>query len=153
MHKGLGSPEILSTYNSERLPVVALMLLATAELYTQIVLKTADETEAPTADSSKSGFFNWRNEALSQLDINYRWSPLAVDFRGTGGLSADELSSTITYTNSSGQAHTSRVDDLVTHVAMHGHYHRGQAAMELRAAGHNPAVTDYIHATRNGLID
>jgi uncharacterized damage-inducible protein DinB len=36
---------------------------------------------------------------------------------------------------------------------MHGTYHRGQIAAALRASGATPAVTDFIHAVRLGLIE
>jgi uncharacterized damage-inducible protein DinB len=94
----------------------------------------------------------WPDLTLDECETHRR-DLAAAWTRYLGGLDAAVLESTVTYTNSAGQAHSSRVDDLITHVAMHGHYHRGQAAMELRAAGHTPAVTDYIHATRNGLLE
>lgn len=64
----------------------------------------------------------------------------------------DELAREITYTNSQGQTFTSTVDDILTHVALHSAYHRGQVAAELRAAGAVPATTDFIHAVRLGLL-
>ncbi|HEY6147556.1 MAG TPA: DinB family protein [Thermoanaerobaculia bacterium] len=38
------------------------------------------------------------------------------------------------------------------HVVIHGGYHRGQIAAELRAAGFTPAYTDYIEAVRRGRV-
>jgi uncharacterized damage-inducible protein DinB len=38
------------------------------------------------------------------------------------------------------------------HVVLHGGYHRGQIASELRAAGFTPAYTDYVEAVRRNLI-
>jgi len=54
----------------------------------------------------------------------------------------------IPYTNSAGQSFRSRVDDILTHVALHGCYHRGQVASILRAGGMKPAPTDYIGFVR-----
>lgn len=59
-----------------------------------------------------------------------------------------ELTREVAYTNSKGQAFRSRVDDIATHVVFHSHYHRGQIASLVRAAGHTPAYTDFIHAIR-----
>jgi uncharacterized damage-inducible protein DinB len=59
-----------------------------------------------------------------------------------------ELARAVTYTNSKGQTFRSRVDDIATHVVFHSHYHRGQIASLVRAAGHTPAYTDFIHAIR-----
>ncbi|MEZ6241923.1 MAG: DinB family protein [Phycisphaerales bacterium] len=58
----------------------------------------------------------------------------------------------IEYTNSDGEAWTSRLDDLATHVAVHGAYHRGQIATLLGQAGLKAPYTDYVEATRRGLI-
>ena len=63
------------------------------------------------------------------------------------------LSQTITYTNSKGEPWQSRIDDVLTHVVMHSAYNRGQIALEMRAAGLNPAYTDFIHAVRTGKIE
>jgi uncharacterized damage-inducible protein DinB len=68
-------------------------------------------------------------------------------------LSEDGLSQTANYKNTAGQDWTSRVEDVLMHVIMHSTYHRGQIAADLRAAGHTPALTDFIHAVRQGLVD
>lgn len=64
-----------------------------------------------------------------------------------------DFGATISYTNSKGEPWTSRVDDIITHVFLHGAYHRGQIAIVLRTAGEEPAYTDYIHCVRNELIE
>ena len=58
----------------------------------------------------------------------------------------------ISYVNSQGQLWTSAPEDVMLHVAFHGGYHRGQIASDLRAAGFEPAYTDYIHAVRSGFV-
>jgi len=68
------------------------------------------------------------------------------------GLDEPALARTVSYTNSKGEPWTSTVEDIVTHVVIHGGYHRGQIASELRAAGFTPAYTDYIEAVRRNLI-
>jgi uncharacterized damage-inducible protein DinB len=64
----------------------------------------------------------------------------------------NSLSETVAYTNSKGEAWSSTVEDIFTHLTIHSAYHRGQIASDLRAAGQEPAYTDYIHAVRQGLI-
>ncbi|HET9774987.1 MAG TPA: DinB family protein [Gemmatimonadaceae bacterium] len=64
-------------------------------------------------------------------------------------LTAETLDAPITYRNSAGAQFTSSLDDILTHVALHGSYHRGQIAASLRAAGQAPNPTDYI-AFRRG---
>lgn len=65
---------------------------------------------------------------------------------------AQRPSGTIEYRNSKGELWTSDIEDVLTHVVMHGAYHRGQIATVMRDAGHTPAYTDYIHCTRIGAI-
>jgi uncharacterized damage-inducible protein DinB len=78
-------------------------------------------------------------------DVSGQWPRL---------LDADEpsLEESVSYTNSQGEAWSSTVEEILTHVTVHSAYHRGQIASDLRAAGMTPAYTDYIHATRRGLV-
>jgi uncharacterized damage-inducible protein DinB len=55
----------------------------------------------------------------------------------------------ITYRNSAGDQFTSTLEDILTHVSLHGAYHRGQIAASLRAAGDTPSPTDYIAFVRS----
>jgi uncharacterized damage-inducible protein DinB len=63
-----------------------------------------------------------------------------------------ELSRAVGYTNSKGERWESSVADILTHVVLHGTYHRGQIASRLRDAGGEPAYTDFIEAARRGKI-
>jgi uncharacterized damage-inducible protein DinB len=63
-------------------------------------------------------------------------------------LTPDLLEKPVTYRNSAGDQFTSTVEDILTHVAMHGSYHRGQIAASLRAGGDSPSPTDYIAFVR-----
>jgi uncharacterized damage-inducible protein DinB len=62
------------------------------------------------------------------------------------------LGRSIAYVNSKGEEFTSRADDILLHVIMHGTYHRAQIAADMRANGHEPAYTDFIHAVRQGHL-
>jgi uncharacterized damage-inducible protein DinB len=64
-----------------------------------------------------------------------------------------ELERGVPYKNSKGEAFNSRVEDILTHVAMHGSYHRGQIAAVMRASGFTPAYTDFIHAVRQSFVE
>jgi len=64
-----------------------------------------------------------------------------------------ELSEAVSYKNSKGESFTNSVHDILTHVAIHSAYHRGQIAAEMRAAGQVPAYTDFIHGVRQGLVE
>jgi uncharacterized damage-inducible protein DinB len=58
------------------------------------------------------------------------------------------LERTVHYRNSAGAEFDSKVSDILLHVALHGSYHRGKVAAALRAAGAEPAATDYIGFVR-----
>ena len=49
-----------------------------------------------------------------------------------------------TYENTKGQQFSNSVQDVMTHVANHGTYHRGQLAMRLKELGIQPPPSDYI---------
>lgn len=54
----------------------------------------------------------------------------------------------VTYTNSQGVSFRTPVKEILTHVAVHGSYHRGQIAAAVRASGGEPVNTDYIRFVR-----
>jgi uncharacterized damage-inducible protein DinB len=64
----------------------------------------------------------------------------------------DFLEREFSYKNSKGEQWTSRNDDVLMHVIMHGAYHRGQIAADIRAHGFEPPYTDYVQAARAGLL-
>ncbi len=62
------------------------------------------------------------------------------------------LDDQVEYRNSKGEPWRSRVEDILMHVLFHSAYHRGQIALQMRAAGVQPAYTDFIHAVRQGSV-
>ena len=68
-------------------------------------------------------------------------------------LDEEDLADGVAYRNSKGEFWTSSVGDILTHVLLHAHYHRGQIAASQREAGGAPAYTDFIHAARSGFLD
>jgi uncharacterized damage-inducible protein DinB len=58
------------------------------------------------------------------------------------------LERTVHYRNSVGAEFDTKVSDILLHVALHGSYHRGKVAAALRAAGAEPAATDYVGFVR-----
>jgi uncharacterized damage-inducible protein DinB len=69
-----------------------------------------------------------------------------------GSLAPADLAREVEYVNSKGEPWRSAVGDVLDHVLLHGAYHRGQIASDLRAAGCEPAYTDFIHAVRSGRL-
>ena len=68
-------------------------------------------------------------------------------------LDEEGLDEGVAYRNTKGEFWTSTVGDILTHVALHASYHRGQIAAAIREAGGTPAYTDYVHAVRMGLVE
>lgn len=66
------------------------------------------------------------------------------------GLQEDNLNATVTYQNQTGNTYTTGIADILTHISMHGAYHRGQIASNLREAGFEPVGTDFILFVREG---
>ncbi len=58
-------------------------------------------------------------------------------------LDEESLSGMVDYSDQAGRPFRGRRLDLLTHVATHAIYHRGQIAQSMRAAGLEPVNTDY----------
>jgi uncharacterized damage-inducible protein DinB len=67
-------------------------------------------------------------------------------------ITAGDVHQTVSYKNSKGEAYTSTIEDILSHVVLHSAYHRGQIASHMRASGQTPAATDFIHGVRQGLV-
>ena len=67
-------------------------------------------------------------------------------------LSPADFDNKVDYRNSKGELWSSGVEDILTHVLIHSAHHRGQVALEMRAAGFQPAYIDFIYGVRQGLV-
>lgn len=67
-----------------------------------------------------------------------------------GDLREDALDELVAYRSQAGAPFETTVRDILTHVALHGQYHRGQINAALRAGGFDPVALDYILYTRLG---
>lgn len=63
------------------------------------------------------------------------------------------LERAVTYRNSRGDEFTDTVAEILYHVAMHGMYHRGQVALDVRRLGGAPLSTDLIAYLREQEAD
>ncbi|WP_100404353.1 DinB family protein [Bacillus solitudinis] len=59
-----------------------------------------------------------------------------------------DLDNLITYRNSEGKEFRSSLRDILTHLVLHGQYHRGQIMSRLRADGIDPINIDFITFVR-----
>jgi len=64
------------------------------------------------------------------------------------GLSDSKAEDLIIYKNSMGKEFSTSIRDILTHVALHGHYHRGQINRLLREEGLEPVNVDFITFVR-----
>ncbi|CAM2906163.1 DinB family protein [Paenibacillus sediminis] len=64
------------------------------------------------------------------------------------GLTETDWLKYISYRNSSGTEFNTTILDILTHVSLHGSYHRGQISTYLRQDGFEPVSTDYINFVR-----
>lgn len=67
-------------------------------------------------------------------------------------LPSADLDKTFAYTNTKGEQFESRVGDTLTHVFLHGHYHRGMIVLLIRQTGVTPPYTDFIEAVRKKYV-
>jgi uncharacterized damage-inducible protein DinB len=63
-------------------------------------------------------------------------------------LSEAGLRERVRYRTSAGVEFETEVGDILTHLALHGAYHRGQIATRMRQRGEEPVNTDYITFVR-----
>jgi len=99
----------------------------------------------------------WPTSTIEECDaladeMAVAWKDYLAGLSAGGLLSDSGLDEMVEYKNSKGELWSSRIGDVLTHVLMHSAYHRGQIALEMRAAGMEPAYTDFIHAVRQGLV-
>jgi uncharacterized damage-inducible protein DinB len=63
-------------------------------------------------------------------------------------LSTPKLEQIVSYKNSKGKEFNNSVRDILTHVALHGQYHRGQINLLLRTCEQEPVNVDFITYVR-----
>ena len=107
----------------------------------------AEEVWLSRLERRKTALAVW--PALSKAELGAAAAANAARYRAyIDSLTPDDLTREVSYTNSAGQAFTTPIVDILTHVAMHGSYHRGQVALRMRRDGGTPAPTDFIAFVR-----
>lgn len=71
-------------------------------------------------------------------DLRLRW------IRLLDGIGAGKLDDRLHYRNTKGVEFSTAIRDVLTHLLLHGAYHRGQVALLLRQADGIPSPTDFI---------
>lgn len=73
-----------------------------------------------------------------------------VNYKTTREILAEsDLEAPVIYQNSKGKEFKNSIRDILFHVSNHTTHHRGQIVLEIRNAGFEPVVTDYIFYKRS----
>lgn len=136
--------EVLSSFRSAGAPPARSLRLLAHVLGTEYVWFSRIKAE-------KSPLAVWPELNMAQCEQHVHelgciWSNY-LDQLGEAGFDKN-----IVYQNTRGETWSNSVEDILTHVVMHSAYHRGQIASDMRAAGHAPAYTDFIHGVRQKLV-
>ena len=96
-------------------------------------------------DSSRAEI--WPDMPLREMEVLSQQNRSGYD-QYLPDLSDDAFQQVVVYRNSAGKAFRTPAIDILTHVALHGSYHRGQVARVIRQGGGQPVNTDYIAYVR-----
>jgi uncharacterized damage-inducible protein DinB len=135
--------EALESIRAGKAPALARRLMAHVVAAESLWLARLEHAEATLTV--------WPDLSLARCaelldDLERRWAGYLAD------LTPERRAASVAYVNSKGEPFESTVDEILTHVVIHSAYHRGQIAAAVRAAGRQPAYTDFIHAVRSGKI-
>ncbi|RFS14478.1 DinB family protein [Emticicia sp. C21] len=79
----------------------------------------------------------YEKEAVKGLfDANYQSLQQIID--------REDFDRVVRYTNSRGEQHSSILSDILTHMALHASYHRGQIVLLIKGQVEKLPATDYI---------
>lgn len=93
---------------------------------------------------SSAGFVLW-NEDADLAEIEELLADNERQYRAyLDALTDERLDDIVTYANQSGTKFETSIRDILTHVALHGQYHRGQINRSIRQAGGAPTGLDFI---------
>jgi uncharacterized damage-inducible protein DinB len=102
----------------------------------------------------------WLNRVTGEKNMTTAWEEHTLDkckqmHERTSAVMKDildhkeeDLFKLFEYKNFAGQTYHSELYDILLQVLTHGVYHRAQIAQEMRRAGLEPILTDYIHFVR-----
>ena len=139
-HLAWADAQVLESLRSARTVLKSIM-----DLYAHVL--GAEHVWVSRIESSKPIVAVWPTLTLAECEKLSIENIKRFD-RIIGDLTDESLDRAITYRNSAGDQYTSSLEDILTHVALHGSYHRGQIAAGLRSSGETPAPTDYIAFVR-----
>jgi uncharacterized damage-inducible protein DinB len=98
----------------------------------------------------------WLSRLEGRRPVHPVWPELALEaaaalateslagLRAIADAPAETLAREVEYQTTTGQLFRHTAADILSHVALHGSYHRGQMALLARQGGGAPVTTDYI---------
>ena len=98
----------------------------------------------------------WHSRLEGRSPVHAVWPDLPLEaaaalareslagLRAIAAADAETLAREVEYRTSAGRAFRNTVGDILSHVALHGSYHRGQIALLTRQGGGTPPALDYI---------
>lgn len=90
----------------------------------------------------------WESVELPELkELQLKFDGLYINHVS----SKEDFESFISYKNTKGEAHETKLSDILIHVANHGTYHRGQISANLKENGIQPVSTDFIFWKRETI--
>lgn len=92
-------------------------------------------------------FGTWDDHSLEECKKLHEQS--SAWLRDCVNTNLEGFTHTIKYTNSAGMNYQNDLQDILLQTFNHATYHRAQIAQELRRAGFNPPLTDYIQFVRD----
>lgn len=129
----------LSSLRESVNPEAQLMLshILSAENIWMTRLRGQDSSGIPVFEE-----FSWEECARLSEELHHEYLTYIDSLTESG------LDTLVSYKNTKGEAFQTSVKDILTHVGLHGVYHRGQVALLVRREGGTAAPTDYIIFTR-----
>jgi uncharacterized damage-inducible protein DinB len=98
----------------------------------------------------------WYKRITNEFYDNQFWDRLSIEdckklvvqtnlkfIKYIRSLPENDFQKKISYKNSRGIDYITSVEDILTHISLHGMYHRGQIMMIMRNAGKDVVITDY----------
>jgi uncharacterized damage-inducible protein DinB len=108
----------------------------------------------------------WYKRIQNEHYDNKFWNVLSLDdckrlvvetnlkfIKYISSLSGNDFRKIIAYKNSRGIDYETSVEDILTHVGLHGMYHRGQIMLLMRNSGKDVIGTDYVMFIREDELE
>lgn len=158
-----GSTRVSQRHNRVMNTLLNLMdHVAWADAQAQAVISSIEATRAERAQATRlyahiaGAEHIWLSRLEGRRPAHPVWPELPLEaaaalaketlagLRAIADAPPESLVRVVEYQTTTGQPFSNTAADILTHVALHGSYHRGQIALLTRQAGGAPVASDYI---------